>query len=760
MMFSHSPLRWSTSVLVLLTLASADFDGQVHRDDGDGLLPLPRSPQLPSALNGSGAAFPPGNGENVPPPKDDDIYPESWVSDLFYRALANFTIQRVGSSACQRQVNMYVKNLQNYTDWAVRMAESWNRHPIGVLAGNKYHMGIYDECVDVNYPVKAQYCLSEIHLFPPMGKNYSFLKGTENINNVGDNHAWKTILGWVDSPDLIKRNSLNLGICIPDSCSASDLQTSLQNEFDKVFLPEKFKAVVQVDPILCTVSGDMYPYDMAYFLTSAFFVLLVMICCGVTVCHFIKLSRQQNETLSNDEFFISFSFIKSLKELLKYDKTNELNFLNGMKVTTMIFILFGHRSMYLAGYPISYSKYIENMYIYGPDILLTSMNLVDPFFYISGFILYITISPIFLKAGSVWIKLASPVIYRIVRMLPAYCAMMVITANIVPHLGDGPLWPQKTWSEAETCKKYWWTNLLFMSNFVDAKYECLIVSWYISCDLQFFIVGVILVYIYTKNTKYGIGLLSTIVIASTFTPFISTILNKSDGILKVHLRFLENPRTSTTFNESYRASHMRATPFFVGLAMSLVANKLKQTKTKLSVFTVYGGTLVVVVVCLWVQFYGGLFYVRHRPYYILEQALYSTFSHWTWTAICVWITICFYTTGYGLLSKIFDNRFMVPMGRLSYSVFLVNLIVMMMSQSSQRLPTYLLPKSSLDAWIYDTFKTYLMGLALYLVVEAPFGNLTRQMFGRGKKSESFTRNEIPIEKTTTAETPKNVMTHL
>lgn len=37
----------------------------------------------------------------------------------------------------------------------------------------------------------------------------------------------------------------------------------------------------------------------------------------------------------------------------------------------------------------------------------------------------------------------------------------------------------------------------------------------------------------------------------------------------------------------------------------------------------------------------------------------------------------------------------------------------------------------LDAWIYDTFKTYLMGLALYLVVEAPFGHLTRQMFGRG-----------------------------
>lgn len=65
------------------------------------------------------------------------------------------------------------------------------------------------------------------------------------------------------------------------------------------------------------------------------------------------------------------------------------------------------------------------------------------------------------------------------RMLPAYCAMMAITAHIVPHLGDGPLWPQKIWEEAEICKNYWWTNLLFISNLVDVKYE-------VKCDYIFY----------------------------------------------------------------------------------------------------------------------------------------------------------------------------------------------------------------------------------------------------------------------------------
>ncbi|XP_025193573.1 nose resistant to fluoxetine protein 6-like [Melanaphis sacchari] len=750
-MLMQSLLRWSISVAMLLALVLAESNGQAYQDD-DGTLLQPKSTQF-STHNGSALVF--ASDRSDASLQDKDIFPDSWVSDLFYRALANFTIHRVGSTACQRQVDMYVKHLRNYTDWAVRMRESWNQYPIGILAGNKYHMGIYDECVNVHYPVRGQYCLPEIDLIPSKGKNYSLVNGIENFNDAINNNAWKTILEWVDTPDQVKRNSLSLGICIPDSCSASDLQTSLQNELDKVFLPEKFKAVVKLDPIMCTVSGDMYPYHTAYYVTSTFFAILVLICCVVTVFHFIQLSREQKKTLPDNAFFLSFSLIKSGKQLLKYNKNNKLNALNGLKVITMIFILFGHRFMYLVGNPINNPILIENMYQYGPDILLTCMNLVDPFFFISGFIMYLTVSPLLLKTGSIWTKLISPIIYRILRMLPAYCAMMAITANIVPYLGDGPLWPQKTWNESEMCKKYWWRNLFFISNFLDVKYECLIVSWYLSCDVQFFIIGVVIVYVYIKNNKYGIGLLTTMFILSIFVPFTTTILTKSEGILKIHIPFLENPRQSITFNRFYRASYMRSTPFFTGLAMHFIINKLNEKNIKPSLITVYGGTMIVTVASLWIQFYGAIFYKRHRPHYPLENALYFTLSHCTWAMIGVWSFGCHFTSGYGLLSKIFDNRFIVPLGRLSYCVFLVNLIVMMVSQSSQRLPTFLSIKSAIDVWIYDTFKSYLMGLALYLIVEAPFGNLIKKIFHGNKKKNLSIEKEKPTEKIS-----KKAVTHL
>jgi len=50
----------------------------------------------------------------------DDGLPGPWISDLFHRALFNFSIKHVGSSACRTQSDMYDRHLQNHTSWAVR----------------------------------------------------------------------------------------------------------------------------------------------------------------------------------------------------------------------------------------------------------------------------------------------------------------------------------------------------------------------------------------------------------------------------------------------------------------------------------------------------------------------------------------------------------------------------------------------------------------------------------------------------------------
>lgn len=60
--------------------------------------------------------------------------------------------------------------------------------------------------------------------------------------------------------------------------------------------------------------------------------------------------------------------------------------------------------------------------------------------------------------------------------------------------------------------------------------QCLLVNYYVSCDVQFFVVGVIIVYAYIKNAKFGIGLLSIVLTLSVSVPFLFTFMTKRSGI--------------------------------------------------------------------------------------------------------------------------------------------------------------------------------------------------------------------------------------
>lgn len=60
-------------------------------------------------------------------------------------------------------------------------------------------------------------------------------------------------------------------------------------------------------------------------------------------------------------FCDTFSFIDSIKDLLKFDKDNELNSLYGFKVIMMINVIMGHRLFYIFGNPMSNPKLLESV---------------------------------------------------------------------------------------------------------------------------------------------------------------------------------------------------------------------------------------------------------------------------------------------------------------------------------------------------------------------------------------------------------------
>jgi len=77
-------------------------------------------------------------------------------------------------------------------------------------------------------------------------------------------------------------------------------------------------------------------------------------------------------------------------------------------------------------------------------------------------------------------------------------------------------------------------------NFYLFLFQCLIMSWYLSCDIQFVVIEVIVVYVYTKNPKYGIALLGTIIGLSISVPFIITLLTGRDGMDKFPIPYVNS----------------------------------------------------------------------------------------------------------------------------------------------------------------------------------------------------------------------------
>lgn len=59
-----------------------------------------------------------------------------------------------------------------------------------------------------------------------------------------------------------------------------------------------------------------------------------------------------------------------------------------------------------------------------------------------------------------------------------------------------------------------------------------------------------------------------------------------------------------------------------------------------------------------------------------------------WTVLARFTNDTLLSVKIGPIEKIFNNRFVVPLGRLSYSVYLVNIMVMMMIESRQRASVY------------------------------------------------------------------------
>ncbi|KAL1453355.1 hypothetical protein WDU94_007496 [Cyamophila willieti] len=152
-------------------------------------------------------------------------------------------------SKCNLQSSLYLQHLSNNTHWAIRMLDASLITPSGIIGGAGQQFGHPDQCVQTRIPLpdfRTKYCFPSATMSPFKEMYPDFYNNRTRDWPLYDME--KIVWDFLRPRDqLIRftRHVFSWGLCIPESCSAQDIQESLNDNLSQAF--EKHQIHIQVN---------------------------------------------------------------------------------------------------------------------------------------------------------------------------------------------------------------------------------------------------------------------------------------------------------------------------------------------------------------------------------------------------------------------------------------------------------------------------------------------------------------------------------
>jgi len=117
--------------------------------------------------------------------------------------------------------------------------------------------------------------------------------------------------------------------------------------------------------------------------------------------------------------------------------------------------------------------------------------LVDTFFLMGAMLTTLSHLNGLRKTGG-QINILQSILNRIFRLWPSMW-LTVMLVFVVPSMSSGPLWKEYFDVQLDKCYKNWWSTITFMNNWFDESKMCLFHTWYLSADMQLFVISFIFI---------------------------------------------------------------------------------------------------------------------------------------------------------------------------------------------------------------------------------------------------------------------------
>ncbi|XP_063243189.1 O-acyltransferase like protein-like [Bacillus rossius redtenbacheri] len=470
---------------------------------------------------------------------------------------------------CSRDLDSFLVHLANSSEWAERMWDASGRYSSQLLWGNNFWLGSITQCQDL---ARLQYPPFQVHFFV-----------TSLLINISV---------------IPQARQVSLGVCLPSSCSASEVTSFLESSLPSGASVLRSRAVPDPDYSVWTQPALYLAGSIAAVATLLVLIASVVdvvtkrhkiaattnkttVQTGDTECNGNNLSytskgpdaddamtntpkENSTEPSKSIKLLLCFSAISNLKKLCNINSSEALACLHGFRVLSLVWVIAGHSCMF--AYPFSDNKDFRRMV--ERDFLFQSISSgafsVDTFFFISGILVaYVFRKAAVLPAASCFwggvrrqaVHFAGVFSYRYCRLILPYVFVLVVNQVSALWLRHNSVFDSPT-LDYYNCQHYWWRNLLFINTLFPVKDMCMIWSWYLANDMQFYTLAIILLMLSSRYLKVAAGSLMVLLVSSCVTTgFIS--------LHSEHVPSIEEPLGQ--FDRLYDKPWTRLGPYVVGL---------------------------------------------------------------------------------------------------------------------------------------------------------------------------------------------------
>lgn len=194
----------------------------------------------------------------------------------------------------------------------------------------------------------------------------------------------------------------------------------------------------------------------------------------------------------------------------------------------MAWIILGHTCIISFKYSdnMELRKYVEEQFFF--QTITNGAFSVDTFFFISGFL----VSFIYFRtnakgkleklskgvnefhAGA--LHFIGLVGYRFVRLTAPYLYVLGIVEVTMKYFASNSVFEPPTMDHVN-CPKYWWRNVLYINTLFPVQDMCMLWSWYLANDTQFYIIGAIILIVAIRHFNFAAVTLGIFMVSAWLT---------------------------------------------------------------------------------------------------------------------------------------------------------------------------------------------------------------------------------------------------